>query len=796
MVESNEAVAEATAGRVDGAPSDFIREMVAADQRSGKYGGRVVTRFPPEPNGYPHIGHAKSICLNFGLAAEFGGVCHLRFDDTNPTTEEDEYVEALKDGVRWLGFDWGDKLFFASDYFEQLYRFAQQLIRDGKAYVDSLSEQEIREYRGTVLEAGRESPHRGRSVAENLDLFERMRRGEFPEGAHVVRAKIDMAATNMKMRDPLMYRIRHAHHYRTGDAWAVYPMYDFAHCLSDAIERITHSLCTLEFENNRDPYDWFVEQLIEPPRPEQTEFARLKLSNTVLSKRKLIELVQKGHVEGWDDPRMPTLSGLSRRGYTPSSIRTFCRDIGVARANSTVDVAALEHAIRDDLNLEVQRVLCVLRPLKVVIENWPEDRVEELDAPFYPRDVPKEGSRRLPFSRELYIEREDFLEDPPKKFFRLAPGREVRLRYGYIIRCERVVKDPESGEIVELRCTYDPETRGGAAPGRKIQGTIHWVSAAHAVPLEVRLYDRLFTVEDPSADKDVDFKTFLNPASLEILERALGEPMLAQAEPGSRFQFERQGYFYLDPERPSGPLPTFNRIVTLRDAWTRQSAGQLASQSAGEPGAAAAPASSAPAATPRKEKGGGGKGKPASPALTPEQEAVRERYRETLGLSDQDARTLASDADLAAFFESALEAHDNPRGVANWIANELLGLLPDGGIAALPFGGRELGELVALLDGGAIAGPGAKEVLAELVETGGRPAEIVERRGLRQLDDAGELEPLVDEVLASHPDNVALYRGGKSALLGFFVGQVMKASGGRANPRLVQDLVRRRLDGT
>ncbi len=565
---------------------NFIREMVERDRAAGKYGGRVVTRFPPEPNGYPHIGHAKSICLNFGLAKEYGGVCNLRFDDTNPETEDMEYVEAIQRDVRWLGFDWGENLFFASDYYEKLYDFAVELIRLGKAYVDSLNEEEIREYRGTVTEPGRESPYRDRSVEENLDLFARMRAGEFPDGAHVLRAKIDMSSPNMKMRDPLLYRIRHASHYRRGDTWCIYPFYDFAHPLSDAIEGITHSLCTLEFENNRDIYDWLVDTLPFPEPPRQTEFARLNLTYTVMSKRKLLQLVERKLVAGWDDPRMPTLSGLRRRGFTPEAIRDLCERVGVAKANSTVDVAFLEHCQREALNPEVPRVMCVLRPLKVVIENYPEGQVEELEAPLYPHDVPKEGSRKVTFSRTLYIERDDFAEDPPKGFHRLSPGREVRLRYAYIVRCESVVKDPATGEVTEVRCTYDPATRGGSAPdGRKVPGTLHWVSADHSVPVEVRLYDRLFRVERPDLEEG-DFEEYLNPRSLEILTESRLEP--AAVDLGERMQFERQGYFFRDPEDSRPDRPVFNRTVPLRDSWAQEAKKQ-------EPAAASSAASPKPA---------------------------------------------------------------------------------------------------------------------------------------------------------------------------------------------------------
>ncbi|MFN8545583.1 MAG: glutamine--tRNA ligase/YqeY domain fusion protein [Candidatus Binatia bacterium] len=545
---------------------DFVRQIVADDNRTGKHGGRVVTRFPPEPNGYLHIGHAKSICLNFGIALENGGVCHLRFDDTNPTTEDVEYVESIQRDVRWLGFDWQDKLFYASDYFEQLYQFAVGLVRDGKAYVDSLTADELRAHRGTFTEEGRESPHRHRPVAESLDLFARMRAGEFPDGAHVLRAKIDMASPNLNLRDPILYRIRHATHHRTGDRWCLYPMYDFAHPLSDAIEGITHSICTLEFEDHRPLYDWLVEHCRTAARPQQIEFARLNLTYTVMSKRKLLELVERRLVDGWDDPRMPTLSGLRRRGYTPEAIRRFCERIGVAKRNSMVDVAMLEHAVREDLNQRAPRVMAVLRPLRLVIENWPEGEVEELDAVNNPED-PAMGTRKVPFGRVLYIEQDDFRESPPPKYFRLSPGREVRLRWAYIVRCTGIVKDDRTGEVTEVRCTYDPTSRGGAAAdGRKVKSTIHWVSAPHAVDATVRLYDRLFTVEDPSGD---DWLARMNPASLETVEGCKLEPSLASAAPASRHQFERMGYFCVDPLDSRPGTLVFNRTVTLRDTWAK-----------------------------------------------------------------------------------------------------------------------------------------------------------------------------------------------------------------------------------
>jgi glutaminyl-tRNA synthetase len=549
------------------APVDFIRAIVDDDLASGKHHRRVATRFPPEPNGYLHIGHAKSICLNFGVAAERGGTCNLRFDDTNPTKEEVEYVDSIKEDVAWLGFTWSAEL-YASDYFERLYQFAVELIGRGKAYVDSLDADDIRAYRGTLTTPGRNSPYRDRTVEENLDLFARMRAGEFPDGAHVLRAKIDMASPNFNMRDPTLYRIRHASHHRTGDAWCIYPMYDYAHPLSDALERITHSLCTLEFEDHRPLYDWLVDALIEGDKPQQIEFARLNLTYTVMSKRKLLQLVQQGHVSGWSDPRLPTISGLRRRGYTPESIRDFCARIGVAKKENVIDVAQLEHSVREDLNLRAPRVMTVLRPVKVVLTNYPEGQVEEVEVKNNPEDE-SAGSRRVPFSRVLYIERDDFMENPPKKFFRLSPGKEVRLRGAYFITCTDVVKDGQ-GDIVELHATYDPATRGGDSPDRRrVKATLHWVSAAHAVAVEVRLYDRLFSVEDPEAVPEG--KTFLdnlNPDSLEVLREARAEPGLATATPGTRVQFERLGYFVVDPDSRPGAL-VFNRTVGLRDTWAR-----------------------------------------------------------------------------------------------------------------------------------------------------------------------------------------------------------------------------------
>jgi len=547
-------------------PPNFIRYLVEEDNRTGKFGGQVLTRFPPEPNGYLHIGHAKSICLNFGLAAEFGGLCNFRFDDTNPSKEDIEFVESIQADVHWLGFDWGDRLYYASDYFEQLYQWAVQLIQAGLAYVCDLDPEEVKDHRGTLTQPGKNSPYRHRSVAENLDRFARMRAGEFPDGTCTLRAKIDMAAPNLNLRDPVMYRIKHEAHHRTGDAWCIYPMYDWAHGQCDSLEGITHSICTMEYEDHRALYDWYLDRL-GIYHPQQIEFARLNLAYTVLSKRRLIQLVQEGHVSGWDDPRMPTLAGMRRRGYPPAAIRAFCDKIGVGKRENLVDMALLEYCVREELNQTAPRAMAVLNPLKVIIANFPEGRVEMLEAVNNPED-PAAGTRQVPFSRELYLERDDFMLDPPKKFYRLAPGREVRLRYAYFIKCVEVITDPASGEVTQLICTYDPETRGGSAPdGRPVKATLHWVSAGHAVPAQVRLYDRLFTTPVPGEGSG-DFKTDLNPHSLEVVTPAWLEPSLAAATPGSRWQFERLGYFCVDPDSTPG-TPVFNRTVTLRDAWAK-----------------------------------------------------------------------------------------------------------------------------------------------------------------------------------------------------------------------------------
>jgi glutaminyl-tRNA synthetase len=765
------------------APSDFIRDIIRDDLRTGKH-QLVVSRFPPEPNGYLHIGHAKSICLNFGIVEEFGGRTHLRFDDTNPQTEDIEYVEAIKRDIRWLGFDWGEHLYFASDYFERLYQIAVDLIKTGQAYVCSLSEAEIREYRGSIVEAGRESPYRDRSVAENLDLFARMRAGEFSDGTHVLRAKIDMAATNMKMRDPLLYRIKRAHHYRSGDAWCIYPMYDYAHPLSDAFEGITHSLCSLEFENNRELYDWVVAASGIQPQPRQIEFARLNVGNTLMSKRKLLQLVQEQLVDGWDDPRMPTISGLRRRGATPEAIRDFCERVGVARTFNIIDLGLLEHCLRDDLNSKAQRVMGVLRPLKLVIQNYPDDQVEVFDAPFWPHDIPKTGSRPLPFCREILIEADDFALEPPAGYHRLAPGREVRLRYAYIVQCVGVVRD-DDGAIVEVRCTYDPESRGGqSADGRQVKGTIHWVSARHALPATVRLYDRLFTVERPD-EEEGDFRRFLNPRSLESVEAKV-EPSLATALPGQHFQLERLGYFVADAVETRAGRLVLNRTVTLRDTWAKI---------AQKPEALEAQRLAAAKAAVRAEH----KAKQrdlaqVESALELEGELKgRAEALLALGLSEKDARLLALDQPLAEFFQEARRTFDQPKSLAKWIANELMAELKDRTLADLPFGPVELAQLVELTEANTITGTAAKRVLAVMVERGGTPTRWVDELGLIQVKDDMAMRAWVDGVLAGHPDQVTAFRQGKEALLGFFVGQVMKASGGAADAQTIRPLLLERL---
>ncbi len=753
--------------------SDFIREIVQADLRSGRH-TQVVTRFPPEPNGYLHIGHAKSICLNFGLALEFGGRCHLRMDDTDPTKESVDYVEAIKNDVRWLGFDWGENLFYASDYFGKLYEHAERLIVDGKAYVDSSSGQEVRRQRGTVTEAGQASEFRERSPEENLELFRRMRAGEFPDGAHVLRAKIDLASPNMKMRDPPIYRIRHVRHYRQGDAWCIYPLYDFAHGLSDELEGVTHSICTLEFENNRELYDWFIENTGVAHKPAQTEFARLNLNYTVLSKRKLVALVEGGHVAGWDDPRMPTIAGLRRRGYTAEALRTFCDRIGVAKNNSTVDVALLEHTLREDLNAKAPRVLGVLDPLEVEITTLPVDHEESFDAPSFPADVGGAGSRSLPFSRSLWIERDDYRDEPPQGWHRLAPGREVRLRHAYVIRCDDVVRG-DDGRVRTLRCSHDPTSRDSAPrDGRKIAGTIHWVSKPHAVRAEVRLYDRLFVDENPGALED--FRTGLNPSSLTTVPAALVEPSLRGAASGQRFQLERLGFFVVDPDTTPDRL-VLNRTVTLRDSWAK------AERRADPSTAASADGPRGPAR--------GAESRDAKPAARAPLGEPARRLVDAFGLSGEQARTIAGDPALSELFEQARTLHDNAKGLATWIAGDVARAAKSG--AGLRFGANHVAELVRLMDQGAVTARAAKDVFAEMERSGEAPATLVARLDLSPVLDEAALERVVEEVLAADPTAVERYRAGNPKVFGAFIGMVMRKTGGRADPKLVGELVKKKL---
>ncbi len=743
---------------------DFLRTIVEEDLGSGKY-KEVHTRFPPEPNGFPHIGHAKSICINFGIARDYHGLCNLRMDDTNPTTEDTKYVEALKDAVEWLGFEWDNSVRYTSDYFPELYDYAVELIKMGKAYVDSLSEDEIREYRGTVTEPGKRSKYAERSVEENLDLFERMKNGEFKDGEHVLRAKIDMSAANMKMRDPLLYRIRHAHHYRAGDKWHVYPMYDFGHCLSDYIEGITHSICTLEFENNRDIYDWVLDTLgLKSPRPYQHEFARLAINYTVMSKRKLLELVNEGKVSGWDDPRMPTIAGYRRRGYTPESIINFCDQIGIAKANSTVDVAQLEFCIRDDLNTKVPRVMCVLAPLKVTIENY--EGSEELDAPYYPHDVPKEGSRKIPFSREIYIERDDFMENPSKGYFRLTPEQPVRLRHAYIITCKEVIKDAD-GNIIEIKAEYHPDSKSGSdTSGIKVKSAIQWVDAAEAKRVEVRLYDRLFKDEAPDGVEDI------NPDSLKVIKDALIEPAVILEKPDERFQFERQGYFYADPIDYTDEAPVFNKIVGLKDSWSKKKK------------------TTEPTPKPQAKKVQiDGEVVPMSEA----EQALFDKYTSELGLNTEVANTLARDEHLSSFYEESLSILNSPVALANIVANEVARELKQMQSSELKFNAKQISELVKMIDDETISSKIAKQVFEEMVKSGENPTQIVEAKGLVQISDPAKILPIIDEVIAKNPDNVEKFKAGNTKLLGFFVGQVLKTTGGKANPKVVNELVAEKL---
>ena len=767
-----------------GPGADFIRQVVAADVASGRYGGRVVTRFPPEPNGYLHVGHAMGVCLNFGIAEEFGGRCHLRYDDTNPEKENEEFVRSIEEDIRWLGFDWDGHLYFASDYFQRMYECAEVLIGKGLAYIDSQPMDAIREGRGTVTEPGVPSPHRNRSPEESLDLFRRMRAGEFEDGAHVLRGKIDMASPNMLMRDPVFYRIRHAHHYRQGDAWCIYPLYDYAHCLEDAFEGVTHSICTLEFDNNRELYDWVLDNVgFAEPRPHQYEWAGLDLEGAVLSKRNIKPLVDAGVVSGWDDPRLATLAAYRRRGVPPEALRLLSQLVGVSKTGAKTEEAKLDFAIREVLNPVAPRVMAVLDPLKVVLTNYPEGASEEIDAPYFPHDVPREGSRPVPFSRELWIERSDFAEQPPKGFRRLVPGGEVRLRYAYVIRCDEAIKGP-TGEILELRCTYDPATRSGASPeGRKTKGTIHWVSAAHALEAEVRLFGRIFLDYDDEAEVAEEGGVTaapLNPEALTVLRDVRVEPSVGRDPVHTRYQFERTGYFWRDPVDATGRRLVFNRIVPLKDTWAKREA---------EPAVVEAPRASSRA---RGAAAGGGEDRPRPRALEPAIAAGVARYRDEFGVAEEHAEVLATSPD---FFERALAAHANAPDVASWIAVDLRGLLGGRSLGDLPFDGSALGRLAGLVAQGRISRRAAKDVLARMVSEGGDPEDLVESMGLTKVSDPGVLGAAVDAVLARWPEKVAEFRDGKESLLGLFVGEVMKHTRGAADPEAAKRLLGERLRG-
>ncbi|MBX3226674.1 MAG: glutamine--tRNA ligase/YqeY domain fusion protein [Labilithrix sp.] len=769
---------------MEGEAKDFIREMIRADVAAGKHGGKVVTRFPPEPNGWLHIGHAKAICIDFGVAQEFGGRCHLRMDDTNPTTEDMDYVRAIQRDVKWLGFDWGEHMYYASDYFARFYELGRLLIERGRAYVCDLSEEEFsKSYRGTITEPGKVSPFASRSVEENLDLFRRMKEGEFKDGERVLRARIDMASPNMKMRDPPLVRIKHAHHFRTGDAWCIYPLYDYAHCLEDSFEGVTHSLCTLEFESARELYDWVIQATEVPHVPKQTEFARLNITYTVMSKRKLLQLVEQKHVSGWDDPRMPTIAGLRRRGVTPEALRTFCARIGVAKNISTVDIALLEHTIREDLDRRSPRVMAVLNPVELVVDTWAGDTTDELEAGYWPAGTEpaagaaRTGSRTLPFSRVLYVERDDFAEDPPKGWHRLAIGKKVRLRHGYIVTCTSVEKDA-AGNVVRIHCAHDPDTRGGTArAGEKVDGTIHWVSASHAVDVDARIYDRLFTVENPG-DGDADFVTQLNPRSLTVV-KAKAEPSLATARAGEHYQLERVGFFVVDEDTAQGPV-ALNRTVALKDSWQKVVA--AASAPSGRP-AAAAPAAGAPRA-PKESK---------VAELSPEAIALRDAH----GLAPDIARAIAGEPALASMFLAVVataEGKAAAKPIATMLANDVLGELRARKLDAVPFGPAAALELAALLKEGIISSAQTKEVLAVLFVTPDKtPRAVVAEKGLAQIANADALLPVVDEVLAANADAVGRYKAGNANVVGALVGMVMKKSGGRANAKLVKELLEQRL---
>ncbi len=755
---------------------DFLRVKVEEDLKSGKY-KEVITRFPPEPNGFPHIGHAKSICINFGIARDYNGYCNLRMDDTNPTTEDTKYVEALKDAVEWLGFQWKDEVQYTSNYFQKIYEYAVELIKMGKAYVDSIDEEQMREYRGTVTQAGKRSEYANRSIEENLDLFEKMKNGEFKDGDHVLRAKIDMSAANMKLRDPLLYRIRHAHHFRTQNDWCIYPMYDFAHCLSDYIEGVTHSICTLEFENNRDIYDWVLDELnLTPPRPYQHEFARLGINYTVMSKRKLLELVNGNYVSGWDDPRMPTIAGYKRRGYTKESIINFCNQIGIAKANSMVDVSQLEFCIRDDLNTKAPRVMAVLDPIKVTITNY--EGSEEIEASYYPHDVPKEGSRKIPFSNVVYINREDFSENPVKGYNRLTPNQAVRLRHAYIITCKELIKD-SNGNIVEIKAEYNPQSKSGSdTSGIKVKSAIQWVDAKKAKKIEVRLYDRLYKNEAPEGLED------LNPNSLTIIKDALIEPAVITDKADERFQFEREGYFYADPVDYTDEAPVFNKIVGLKDSWAKKI------KKEDKPKVEAVKKQEV-----KKEVVHG-----EATEMTENQKALFEKYTNEYELNDEVSNTLARDEKLSLFYKKILTRVKfiNPKNgllkiIANIVINDVAREIKKDYINS-HISERNILELAYMIFYEKISSKIAKQVFENMVESGNSPEKIVEDKGLIQISDSSVILPIIDEVIEKNPDNVAKYKAGNQKLFGFFVGQVLKATGGKANPKIVNELVLEKLN--
>ena len=743
---------------------DFLRRIVEDDLTSSKY-KEIITRFPPEPNGFPHIGHAKSISINFGIAKDYNGHCNLRMDDTNPTKEDTAYVEALKDAVQWLGFKWNDDVRYTSDYFDKIYNWAIELIKMDKAYVDSLEEDEIREYRGTVTSAGKRSKYATRSIEENLDLFKRMKNGEFKDGEHILRAKIDMSASNMKLRDPLLYRIRHVEHFRANDNWCIYPMYDFAHCLSDYIEGVTHSICTLEFENNRDIYNWVLDTLkLTPPRPYQHEFARLGINYTVMSKRKLLELVEAKVVNGWDDPRLPTIAGYKRRGYTPESILNFCDSIGIAKANSMVDVSQLEFCIRDDLNKKVPRVMCVVNPLKVTIVNYEGN--EEIDASYYPHDVPKDGTRKLPFSKEIYIEQDDFNENPNKEYFRLSPTQSVRLKYAYIITCKEIIKD-ENGNIIEIKALYHDNSKSGEdTSGIKVKSAIQWVEKSTAKKIELRIYDRLFKNEAPQGIEDI------NPNSLKIVKDALIEPAVITNKPDVRFQFERQGYFYSDPIDYTDEAPVFNKIVALKESSSKKKK------------------------TPQVQKQQIKKVQidgEATP-LTNIEQKLFDKYTNELKLNNEVANILARDTKLSSFYEDVLSELNSPISIANIVSNEVAKELKNKEINELKFTTKDIAELIQMIDDETISSKIAKQVFEDMLKTGNKPKQIVKDKGLIQISNPAEILPIINEVISNNPDNVNKYKDGNNKLFGFFVGQVLKATGGKANPKVVNELVKNELD--